>query len=500
MSLVDLSISRKGLVLVSVPLLFELGFIAALLPMLQASERIILAQTQSKDMMATSSELNKRLLTAGYVLFLWKATHSPSFVQRYQACVDDARKLCARLSQVSKGNARREEHTKRIIELSEKIIYLTSNFAHSQETSMLSLMGKDTYHIELEHSFQAFLNEVQSITQEEEQIQAGGSSLEERAKAMVYVVIFGAAGLSILISILLAVYLNTNITRRLSIVMNNTELLASRHPLNSLVDGNDEIAKLDRVFHRMATVLEHSERMKSEFVSMITHDLKAPLTSIQTAVSLLSTAAKRSEDEKEQRRFGVLERNVSGMIKLVNDLLDMDKIEGGVLRLEIEKADILGIINQAVESMRFFADQYKVELLVGATNVLEVECDQKRIEQVLINLITNSVKFSPPGGKVSISSIQRGQFIEVSVKDEGRGIPAQDIEKIFDRFKQVEQEDSTIKGGTGLGLAICKALVELHHGTISVTSSLGRGSTFVFRLPIVQPRIGSMSEAKSEAR
>jgi signal transduction histidine kinase len=487
MALLDLSISRKGLLLVAVPLLFEFAFVASLLLMLQESERRILAQTRSKEMVATTSELNRSLLTAGYLLFLWKATHSSSFIQRYQASIDDSRKLCSRLSQVSSGDARREGHVARVIKLSDRIIYLTSNFAHSQDTSVLSLMGKDNYHVQLERCFQEFLDEVQSITREEEQVQAGGSNSEERAKSMVYLLIFGAVFFNILLTIFLAAYFSRSITRRLSVVMDNTELLAKRHSLNTLVDGTDEIAKLDRVFHEMADVLRHSEKMKSEFVSMITHDLKAPLASMQTAVSLLSTSVKQRHDEKEERRFGVLERNVLGMIKLVNDLLDMDKIEGGVLKLEIEKSNLNSIVVQAVDSMRFFADQHKVELVIDVPNRVDVECDAQRIEQILINLITNSIKFSPAGGKVLLSVKHRGEFIEVSVKDGGRGIPAEDIDKIFDRFKQVEQEDSTLKGGTGLGLAICKALVELHHGTINVTSSLGLGSNFVFRFPIVQP-------------
>lgn len=496
MALVDLSISRKGLMLVSVPLLFELVFVASLLLMLQESERRILAQTQSKDMVATASELNKRLLTAGYLLFLWKATHGNEFVNRYQTSIEDARKLCSRLKQVSSGDARREKHARRIIELSEKIIYLTSNFARSQENSPLWLTGQETYHLQLERSFQSFLEEVQAITQEEQQIQAGGSSSEERAKSMVYILIFGAIGFNILLTVLLALYFSRSITRRLATVMDNTELLAQRQPLNTLVDGNDEIAKLDHVFHKMAEALQHSEKMKSEFVSMITHDLKAPLTAIQTAVSLLSSSAKQNPDEKEQRRFGVLERNVSGMIKLVNDLLDMDKIEGGVLKLDIEKTNIQTIINQAVESMRFFAEQYKVTLLTDRTNDAEVECDAHRMEQVVVNLITNSIKFSQSGGSVSIACRQHGQSIEISVTDGGRGIPPEDIDKIFDRFKQVEQEDSSIKGGTGLGLAICKALVELHHGTIEVTSTLGQGSVFAFRIPFVQPKIDLASRTK----
>jgi signal transduction histidine kinase len=487
MAILDLSISRKGLLLVSVPLLFEFAFVASLLFMLQESERRIIAQTQSKEMVATTSELNKSLLTAGYLLFLWKATHSANFIQRYQASILDSRKLCARLKQVSVGNASREDHVARLIKLSDKIISLTSNFAHSQDTSVLALMGKDAYHVQLEHCFEEFLDEVQSITQEEERVQAGGSSSEERAKSMVYTLIFGAVVFNILLTIFLAIYFSRSITRRISIVMDNTELLAKRHPLNTLVDGNDEIAKLDRVFHQMADVLRHSEKMKSEFVSMITHDLKAPLTSMQTAVSLLSPSVTQREDEKEQRRFGVLERNVSGMIKLVNDLLDMDKIEGGGLKLEIEKANLNAIVEQACDSMRFLADQYKVDLSVAGANDFAAECDPQRIGQILANLIANSIKFSPPGGKVLISIKQRDTFVEVSVKDEGRGIPREDVDKIFDRFKQVEQEDSTLKGGTGLGLAICKALVELHHGTITVTSSLGHGSNFVFRFPIVQP-------------
>jgi signal transduction histidine kinase len=492
MTLVDLSISRKGLLLVSVPLLFELVFVASLLLMLQESDRRVVAQMQSKDMVATASDLNNKMLTASYMLFLWKISQSDDCLKRYQLCTEESQKLCSRLSSISHGNERREKDAKRIVQMSEDVISLSTRSLRSDETASFSLKGMDSYSIQCKRSFQALFDQVQLVIQEEQQIQVGGSESEQQAKSMAYTLIFCAIGVNVLLTILLAIYFSKSITRRLSTVMDNTELLAEHRPLNTLVDGHDEIARLDRVFHRMAEALEHSEKMKSEYVAMITHDLKAPLTSMHTAVSLLSSSVKHIDDEKQKRRFGVLERNVSGMIKLVTDLLDMDKIEGGALRLELESKAIAIIIIEAVESMRFFAEQYKVELQIAApNNNAEVECDPHRIEQVLANLITNSVKFSQPGGKVQISYKQKRDFVEISVEDHGRGIPQEDIHRIFDRFKQVEQEDSSIKGGSGLGLAICKALVELHHGTISVTSELGRGSIFVFRLPIRQPPLSN---------
>ncbi len=170
------------------------------------------------------------------------------------------------------------------------------------------------------------------------------------------------------------------------------------------------------------------------------------------------------------------------MIKLINDLLAIEKLESGLFSVSLDRIPLADVFAEAREAVAVFAGSRQVILNMVPTS-LTVFGDEDRIVQVLVNLISNAVKFSEPGGTVSVEAAAAPGFVEVRVSDEGRGIPAQFQTAIFERFQQVDAGDAKVRGGTGLGLAISKAIVEQHKGTIGVTSREGQGSTFWFRLP-----------------
>ena len=250
--------------------------------------------------------------------------------------------------------------------------------------------------------------------------------------------------------------------------------------------GDDEIAALDGVFHKMAKDLQDTEQRKQEFVSMITHDLRTPLTSMRTVSTTLAESAEGRHDADDRQRITVLERSLDRMIGLVNDLLDMDKIEAGLLVLDCTSKNFNEALKAAIDSVRYLAEQRHIQIDSQSVDV-SVELDEKRMGQILINLLANAIKYSPRGSTISIVTKVEGPLLTVQVIDKGRGIPQALLQTIFDRFRQVEKSDSSIRGGSGLGLSIAKALVELHHGSIGVASRLGQGSTFWFQIPIRQP-------------
>jgi len=224
------------------------------------------------------------------------------------------------------------------------------------------------------------------------------------------------------------------------------------------------------------------ERMKQEFVATVSHELRTPLTSIRGSLSLLTGGALGELPDEARDVVVIAERNTVRLITLINDILDLERLEAGKMELHLEPTPLGPVIDQSVDSVRAFADQQGIELKVVATSA-RVFGDGDRLVQVLVNLISNAVKFSPRWGSVTTSVVEKDGAAEVRVEDQGRGIPANQLEAIFGRFKQVEAADSRQKGGTGLGLAICKAIVEQHAGTIGVESEPGKGSTFWFRIP-----------------
>ncbi len=173
------------------------------------------------------------------------------------------------------------------------------------------------------------------------------------------------------------------------------------------------------------------------------------------------------------------------MLSLINDLLDLEKSENGMLTLERSDIKLNDVLDQCIKSIESLAAQKEVHLDLAITD-LEVFADSHRLLQVMVNLVSNAIKFSPKDGTVKVWATAKDDMATVYVADEGRGVPEHLKEIIFERFHQVEVADAIEKGGSGLGLAICKVIVELHGGTISVENNTDRGSTFSFSLPIIK--------------
>jgi signal transduction histidine kinase len=289
----------------------------------------------------------------------------------------------------------------------------------------------------------------------------------------------------------LVILIERDLTGRLKVVVENTGRLANDQPLLPSVGGGDEIAHVDKVFREMAAALRTArdkeraiERLKQEFAAMISHDLRTPLTSIQLFLSMLSKGMLGDVNEKIKDKAGVADRNATRLIGLINDLLDLEKMEAGQLPLARANADACAVVNHSLESVRAFSEKHQVHLAFENAGSIHVFADEGRVIQVLVNLLSNAIKFSPSGGTVSVSVSSIGTSAKFAVADQGRGVPPELQGAIFDRFKQVDDTDSTEKKGTGLGLAICKAIVEQHGGTIAVDSVEGSGSTFWFTLPL----------------
>lgn len=227
------------------------------------------------------------------------------------------------------------------------------------------------------------------------------------------------------------------------------------------------------------------EKLKQEFIAMISHDLRTPLTSIGGTLTLIQEGIYGEISEGGNKRVTDAQRNVERLINLVSDLLDLEKLEAGRLTMEFAPCDVVEIIDSSVSSVKSYAEQKGVALQVVSSSAT-VPADEDRLVQVLVNLISNAVKFSPAGGSVEISSEANNGHVSLFVKDHGRGIPKEFQESIFERFQQVAAGDAKRSMGTGLGLAICKAIVESHNGKIGVDSDGETGSTFWIKLPSTQ--------------
>jgi PAS domain S-box-containing protein len=236
------------------------------------------------------------------------------------------------------------------------------------------------------------------------------------------------------------------------------------------------------------------ERMKREFVATVSHELRTPLTSIRGSLSLLSGGALGELPEEAADVVKIAERNTVRLISLINDILDLERLEVGKMEMHCEDHPVQTILNRSQEVVTAFADESGIALEIPESP-LEVKVDADRVVQVLVNLLSNAIKFSPKGSVVRVAVAPSGELVEFKVRDEGRGIPAEHREAIFERFRQVEGSDARKKGGTGLGLAIARAIIEEHGGRIGVLSEPGKGSTFFFTVPAVRPAEDALLES-----
>ncbi len=224
------------------------------------------------------------------------------------------------------------------------------------------------------------------------------------------------------------------------------------------------------------------ERLKSEFVSVVSHELRTPLTALRGSIGLLTGGVMGALPAEAMELLQIAERNTKRLISLVNDILDLERLQKGKLELFIQPVRALTIVDRSIESVKPFADQESIRFVLRCADGIVIG-DGDRLVQVLVNLLSNAVKFSGAGSSVEVSTEIEPAALVFRVTDHGRGIPATHRRTIFERFGQVHTSDSREKGGTGLGLAISKAIVEQHDGVIGVESEEGVGSTFWFRVP-----------------
>ncbi|HEX3282852.1 MAG TPA: ATP-binding protein [Pyrinomonadaceae bacterium] len=229
------------------------------------------------------------------------------------------------------------------------------------------------------------------------------------------------------------------------------------------------------------TRIERLERVRQEFLSNISHELRTPLTSILAFVETLETSA--LEDQESAKRFlAIIRKNAARMNTLISDIIELSAIESGNVKLRTEQVALAPLVTEVISSLAAQAEPSPVSVISEVPTDTVVFADARRLEQMLTNLIDNAIKFNREGGTVTVK-FERGIRDQIMIVDTGEGIPAQYLDRLFERFYRVDRARSREVGGTGLGLAIVKHLARAHGGEVSVTSEVGKGSTFTIELP-----------------
>ncbi len=240
----------------------------------------------------------------------------------------------------------------------------------------------------------------------------------------------------------------------------------------------------ERELHRLMEL----ENLRTNFFSNISHELKTPINVILSAEQLVSLKLKTMLAPRDYHnitgQIGIIRQNCYRLIRLVSNLIDITKIDAGYFQLHLHNHDIVSVVEEIVQSVVPFVERNRIGIVFD-TEIEEkiIACDADKIERVMLNLLSNAIKFTPTDGTITVSIMDGSDYIAISVKDTGAGIPAHFQSSIFDRFVQADNSLSRNAEGSGIGLSIVKSIVEMHQGSISVTSTPGSGSEFVIQLP-----------------
>jgi PAS domain S-box-containing protein len=593
----NLKLSQKAMMLVAVPLLFELAFVSMLVYQLKQLEREYSAETQARDVLMTVNMELKSLLQAAGAMGMYQVHREDRFKMQYENALKELKRYRVDLERLIATD--RGEDLIAFASYTDKLVKALSDCEEQASSGdridrMRGLIRADKLLNKLDQSGNKVIEREQRIHEEQLPAQA-------QSRTTIVWLIFAGTGLSIVLAFILAQYFNNGTSRRLSVLMDNTFQVAMEKPLQAPLQGDDEIAIIDGAFHTMAELLTEArtkeqaltenaldvicsldergrftkmnqavkgiwgyesdellgrtiislaepseaertrvaieevvsgkteapfeikmrrkdqtscdmswsahwsetdkslfcvahdiserkqlERMKQEVVAMVSHDLRSPLTSIQAMFDLLEAGVLGQLNDKGADKIRRSSASLNRLISMINDLLDMEKMESGMFELELANVPFASLTAHAREAILSSAEQKNIALIATDSNV-DVYCDGDRIVRVLINFLSNAIKFSPVDSTIRLEISELPDAILINVSDQGKGIPADKVETVFERFKQVERADETSKGGSGLGLAICRAIVEAHQGAIGVSSELGQGSNFWIKLPKQTP-------------
>jgi signal transduction histidine kinase len=251
-------------------------------------------------------------------------------------------------------------------------------------------------------------------------------------------------------------------------------------------EGPSEIQALAKSFNDMGSKVTASQRSQRDFVANVSHELRTPLTSIQGFAQAI-TDGTASESEDIHRAAEVISTEAARMQRLVDDLLELTKLDAGGIPLHMQPIDISGLVGDVAKKMTPLAEGAHIKLNEKFAEKMVVNGDYDKLTQVFNNLVDNAIKYTAPNGQVQITCAREKGFAKITVSDSGAGIPHGEINRIFERFYRVDKSRKVEKSkGSGLGLSIAKQIVQAHQGSIEVKSELGKGSQFIVRLPLAE--------------
>ncbi|HEY9788223.1 MAG TPA: ATP-binding protein [Candidatus Obscuribacterales bacterium] len=605
----QLSLFQKALILVAVPLVFELVLLGTLNWLLNESEREAQEAEKASTVIRLTDSLIQGLNELGYAIVAYDAAPMTVQPDLERNLANGLRSVPEKLRELELKVQDEPKHKETIDEVSRKLRPALSWIVEAKQRADAGAKLNVAEALKMKDNHAEIVKELDSIIADKKAAQEEKPETAARLKTMVKGVIVLGIAMSILIALVLVSIFQKGTARRLKVLMENSVRLGAGKELTAPLAGYDEIAQIDRVFHAAANAITeaqrkeraaidnavdvicsidksgkfvsvspaseklwgyapddligrdwldvifkddvarshtwaenmHSgsaasetienrvsrkdgtlvdmrwsahwseaegslfcvahdmterlevERFKQQFAAMISHDLRTPLSAVQSTLELLGAGVFGALTEKAQQKVTRAEDNLRHSINLINNLLDLEKIESGRMELRLQPAQLDPLFKRCAAAVAPLAESKSIQIVLPE-NDATVRADEGRLTQVVINLLGNAIKFSPQDSQIKIALDSDNSSVRVKVIDQGPGIPASQKELIFERYHQVSSQSARQGEGTGLGLAICKAIIEAHGGKIGVESEEGKGSVFWFSLKACASREAETGE------
>jgi signal transduction histidine kinase len=475
-----MTLYQKGLLVIGIPLLLQLVCLGIFAHLLEQTESLEKQDYRSKAVIGQSNWEGALLSCSMLSGTMYAITHNAQYL-------DTNRQLNHALADQQKGIAQtvaddpsQVDLVKRADALIAKINATTDEITRMPGDQQIAEAAKRSA------DMQSLWNQLYEIRHDLLKVEntryRSDSDLLPQHRRFLKLMLFCLMGTTVVFAAYLIRAYNQGITKRLAIMADNAVRFVRKEPLQPVVYGQDEVAALDRTFHDMAKAVSAAEKQKQEYLAMLNHDLRSPLTAALGSIDLIKAGGCGVISEKADTVLSRAQRNTKDVLELINEILEIEKYEAGMLTLQRDYVSLKSLAEKAVDSLKPLAEQKHIDIrLVGADGALFADGD--RLKRTMVNLIANALKFSPNDSEILVNIDEVDGGVSVEVQDHGPGIAPEKQSEIFERFRQANAEDSRKQAGVGLGLSICKAFVEAHGGKIDVRSELGKGSTFWFYIP-----------------